>query len=135
MSKTTKSPTHREGVYSIMASYYSGREPPEAHDLTPEELITKIRQVAANIQSLFVDGVPFYTKEGIRDVSRQIDESNSEVRANVTPSGACPKFRLPVLQGNPAEVEVETGFAWDIDGVKSAMYMDPAYRVWKQVLP
>lgn len=103
---------------------YGGKDPLEAHDLTPEELTSKMHEVAASIQALFENGVPFYTKERIRDLVRQIDETNSALQSGKSLSDATCKFRLPALQGDDVAVDVETGSTWEFDGVKSVMYMD-----------
>lgn len=105
-------------------SFYGGKDPDEVHDLTPDELTSKTHEVASTVRALFQEGLPFFTKDAIRALVQQIDDTNSQIRAGQLLSDHHRKFRLPTLQGHHVEVDVETGACWRYNPVKSVMYME-----------
>lgn len=68
-----------------------------------------LSQVATTVRALYNEGVPFFTKESLRDLVRQIDETNAKYRLGHSLSDGSHSFRLPTLQEDVVEVKVETG--------------------------
>lgn len=91
-------------------------------NLTKDQITARLRETAAAVRALYNKGLPFFTKNNIRDLVCQIDDTNARLEAGESIfNGAC-NFRLPTLQGEIVEVDVETGSSLDWMPEKPVMY-------------
>lgn len=103
---------------------YTGKLPDQGWDrnLTEDQVTARLRETAAAVRSLYNKSLPFFTKNHIRDLVRQIDDTNARLKGGESIfNGAC-KFRLPTLQGDIVEVDVETGSTLNWYPEKPVMY-------------
>lgn len=91
-------------------------------NLTEDQITARLRETAAAVRALYNKGLPFFTKNNIRDLVRQIDDTNARLKAGESIFNGVCKFRLPTLQGDIVEVDVETGSTLDWIPEKPVMY-------------
>lgn len=107
---------------------YTGKDDPRNYDLTDDEIATRgsdLQEAAKTLRAMYRDGAPFFTKDAIRKLVRQIDNSNSGIEHGKESREGRPRyFSIEGLDGKTVEIENETGTTqrWDTN-LERVMYV------------